>query len=395
MSFNLNYATKGIDFSGLGQGIAQGLMMAAQDRRFREEQARRDVEQFRDNYNPKNIQTKDIPDFTTAFEDYKQTALQFSRLNKGRAKSIELAAATKAKELALNKMNTIYSQSAKVNEYANSLADYSKLLGGKGYRVPQQISDRMNYILKTPSNQIKDEDFVDPRTINVEPNANDLRVSQMMFKNIDKEIDTDIDEVIKENVPGIGDVEIKAKTKYKVSNPETVISTALMSLNSLDTMDNTFKDQVDLLKQGLSITQTDIIEDESLAPVRMQAEAKLKDIQNKLGDDTFDPLEVDDEYLKAILFADSFGGFNRLRQGSFYDKTEFEAALKLKGLKNTDKKFAEAVRQFEERNTNTQTGLGLRAQSLDLANKRFDFLKNKPKKNSNVGAFFSKIPQKP
>ena len=51
MSFNLNYATKGIDVSGLGQGIAQGLVMAAQDKRYREEIARRDVEQFRDNYN--------------------------------------------------------------------------------------------------------------------------------------------------------------------------------------------------------------------------------------------------------------------------------------------------------------------------------------------------------
>jgi len=369
--------------------------MAAQDKRYREEIARKDVEEFRNNYNPKNLQTKDIPDFTTAFEDYKQTALQFSRLNKGRSSSIELAAATKAKELALNKMNTIYSQSAKVNEYANSLADYSKLLGGKGYRVPQQISDRMNYILKTPSNQIKDEDFVDPRTINIEPNANDLRASQMMFKSIDKGIDTDVDEVIKQNVPGIGDVEIKAKTKYKIGNPETVINTAKLGLQSIDTMDNTFKDQVDLLKKGLSITQTDIIEDESLAPFRTQAEAKLKDLQNKLGDDTFNPLEVDEEDLKAVLYADSFGGFDKIPQGSYYDRTAFEAALKLKGLKNTDKKFEEAVREFEIKNANTQTGLGLRAQSLDLANKRFDFLKNKPKKNSNVGALFSKIPQKP
>lgn len=395
MSFNLNYATKGIDFSGLGQGIAQGLMMSAQNKRLREEQARRDVEQFRENYNPKNIQTKDIPDFTTAFEDYKQTALQFSRLNKGRAKSIELAAATKAKELALNKMNTIYSQSAKVNEYANSLADYSKLLGGKGYRVPQQISDRMNYILKTPSNQIKDEDFVDPRTINVEPNANDLRASQMMFKSIDKGIDTDIDEVIKQNVPGIGDVEIKAKTKYKIGNPETVINTAKLGLQSIDTMDNTFKDQVDLLKKGLSITQTDIIEDESLAPFRTQAEAKLKDLQNKLGDDTFDPLEIDEEDLKAILYADSFGGFDRIRQGSTYDKTAFEAALKVKGLTDKDNKFKEAVRQFEIRNTNTQTGLDLREQGLGLQRERFNFLKNKPKKNSNAAALLGGVTKNP
>ena len=391
----IDFRVQGVDFSGLGQGIAQGLVMAAQNKRYREEVARRDVEEFRNNYNPKNLQTKDIPDFTTAFEDYKQTALQFSRLNKGRSSSIELAAATKAKELALNKMNTIYSQSAKVNEYANSLADYSKLLGAKGYRVPQQISDRMNYILKTPSNQIKDEDFVDPRTINIEPNANDLRASQMMFKSIDKGIDTDVDEVIKQNIPGIGDVEIKAKTKYKVGNPETVINTAKLGLNSIDTMDNTFKDQVDLLKKGLSITQTDIIEDESLAAARIQAEAKLKDLQNKLGDDTFNPLEIDEEDLKAVLYADSFGGFDRIPQGSYYDKTAFEAALKSKGLTDKDNKFKEAVRQFEIKNANTQTGLGLREQGLGLQREKFNFSKSKVKKNSNLGAFFGGIQKNP
>jgi hypothetical protein len=391
----IDFRVQGVDFSGLGQGIAQGLMMAAQNTRLREEQARKDVEEFRNNYNPKNIQTKDIPDFTTAFEDYKQTALKFAKLNKGRSSSIELAAATKAKEMALNKMNTIYSQSAKVNEYANSLADYSKLLGGKGYRVPQQISDRMNYILKTPSNQIKDEDFVDPRTINIEPNSNDLRASQMMFKSIDKGIDTDVDEVIKQNVPGIGDVEIKAKTKYKVANPDTVINTAKLGLHSIDTMDNTFKDQVDLLKKGLSITQTDIIEDESLAPARIQAEAKLKDLQSKLGDNTFNPLEVDDEDLKAVLYADSFGGFDKIPQGSFYDKTAFEAALKSKGLTDKDNKFKEAIRQFEIKNANTQTGLGLREQGLGLQREKFNFSKSKAKKNSNLGAFFGGIQKNP
>lgn len=217
----------------------------------------------------------------------------------------------------------------------------------------------------------------------------------MMFKSIDKGIDTDVDEVIKQNIPGIGDVEIKAKTKYKVGNPETVINTAKLGLNSIDTMDNTFKDQVDLLKKGLSITQTDIIEDESLAAARIQAEAKLKDLQNKLGDDTFNPLEIDEEDLKAVLYADSFGGFDRIPQGSYYDKTAFEAALKSKGLTDKDNKFKEAVRQFEIKNANTQTGLGLREQGLGLQIEKFKFSKSKVKKNSNLGAFFGGIQKNP
>lgn len=376
MSFNLNYVTQGLDFSGLGQGIAQGLLMAAQERRFREQQARADVEQFRENYNPKNILTKDIGDFTTAFEDYKRTALDFARLNKGRTNSQQLAAATKAKELALNKMNTIYNQSAKVNEYLRNATDYADQLTRNKYRVPSEISDRINYIIKTPSNMIKDEDLIDPRKISIAPNADDVRKSQMIFNSIQKGIDTDIDEVIKENVPGVGEVQIKAKTKYKVAKPETVLSTAMLNLASIDTMDNAFKDEADNFREALSITETDIIENESLRPIRIAAEAKLKDLQSRIGAN-FNPLETDDENLKAILYADSFGGFDRIPQGSYYDESEFKNALKIAGVNEKEQRRIIAERQFNQRMGMAQQGLNLRGQSLQLGKDKFNWQKTK------------------
>jgi hypothetical protein len=378
MSFNLNYVTQGLDFSGLGQGIAQGLQQAAAMKRLREEQARKDIEQFRENYNTKNILAKDIADFTTAFEEYKTKALELARLNKGRSKSQKLAEATKAKEFALNKMNSIYSQSAKVNEYAKTLSDYADQLSKNKYRVPQQIADKMNYVLKTPSSMIKDDDMIDPRTIKIEPNANDIRTSQLLFKNIENGIDSDVTEVIKENVPGIGDVEIKAMKNYKVKDPETVLNSAKLALDSMDTLDNKYKDEVDLLKKGLSITETDIIENEALRPIRTQAEARLKDLQNKIGGD-FNPFDTDEGNLKAILYADSFGGFDRIPQKTYYDKTAFEDALKLKGIQNQDARYKKAVSDFERRMQMQQQGLDLRSQSLQLSNEKFDYFKQNKK----------------
>lgn len=381
MSFNLNYVTQGLDFSGLGQGIAQGLLISAQNRRLREEQARQDVREFKQNYNTKNILTKDIPDFTTAFEDYKATALQLARLNKGRSNSQKLAEATKAKELALNNMNAIYNQSAKVNQYLKVLSDYSEQLESNKYRVPQQISDRMNYILKTPSSLIKDEDFVNPREIDIAPNMDDVKKSQSIFNSIDDNIETSVDETIMENVPGIGEVPIKKMTVIKYSNPETVLNMAKLGLEEGAPFDNTFKDEAAALKQALSITDTDIIENESLRDVRTRAEAELKDLQNKLGP-AFDPLSISDDDLKAVLYANSFGGFDKRPQRTFYDTEKFKAALKLKGFKDKDEKFQEAVRQFEIRNANTQAGLNLRGQSLDLSNRRFDFYQKNKKTGS-------------
>ena len=376
MSFNLNYVTQGLDFSGLGQGIAQGLLMSAQEKRFREQQARADVEQFRENYNPKNILTKDIADFTTAFEDYKKTALEFARLNKGRTNSLKLAAATKAKEMALNKMNSIYTQSAKINTYAKNLADYADTLEKNKYRVPEQIAQQMSYITKTPSSMIKDEDLIDPRKINIAPNADDFRKSQLIFKSIDKGIDTDVDDVIKENVPGVGEVQIKAKTKYKVANPETVLSAAKLALEGIDTYDNTFKEEADALKKALSITVTDIIENESLRPIKIQAEARLKELQNRVGPD-FNPLEIDEEDLKAVLYADSFGGFDRIPQGSYYDESEFKNALKIAGVNEKEQRRIIAQRQFNQRMEATQQGLNLRAQGLQLGKDKFNWQQTK------------------
>ncbi len=371
MSFNLNYVTQGLDFTAFGQGISEGLKQAAQYKLLREEQARKDVEQFRENYNTKNILAKDIADFTTAFEDYKTKALELSRLNKGRSNSQKLAEATKAKEFALNKMNSIYSQSAKVNQYAKYLADYSDQLSKSKYRVPSEVSDKMNYILKTPSSLIKDEDMIDPRTIKVGPNANDIRTSQILFNSIEKGIDQDVTENIPVTVPGIGDVNIKTITKFKYRNPATVLSEAGMGLAGMDYMDNQYQDEANALKQALSITETDIIENESLRPIKAQAEAQLVDLKNKLGND-FDPLNTDDQTLKAALYANDFGGFDRMPQGTSSDKSEFERALRLRGLKDKDKRFTEALSQFDQKLELQRQGLGLRAQSNQLAREKFE-----------------------
>ena len=374
MAINWGLMTEGVDFSGLGQGIAQGLVIAAREKRFREQQARADVEQFRDNYNPKNILAKDIGDFTTAFEDYKRTALEFARLNKGRTNSQRLAEATKAKELALNKMNTIYEQSAKVNQYLKNATDYADQLTRNKYRVPSQISDRINFIIKTPSNMIKDEDLIDPRNIDIAPNADDFRKSQLIFKSIDKSVEPVVDEVITENIPGVGDVQIKAMTKYKFADPEAVLDQAKLGLESIDTFDNQFKNEADALKKALSITETDIVENEQLRPIRIAAEAKLQDLQNKIGAN-FNPNNDDD--LKAALYADSFGAFNRLKQGSYYDESEFKNALKIAGLKEKDTRYQESVRQFRERMKIAQQGLNLRGQSLQLGRDKFNWQQTK------------------
>lgn len=391
MAINWGLMTEGVDFSGLWQGIAQGLVIAAREKRFREQQARADVEQFRDNYNPKNILAKDIGDFTTAFEDYKRTALEFARLNKGRTNSQRLAEATKAKELALNKMNTIYEQSAKVNQYLKNATDYADQLTRNKYRVPSQISDRINYIIKTPSNMIKDEDLIDPRNIDIAPNADDFRKSQLIFKSIDKSVEPVVDEVITENVPGIGDVQIKAMTKYKFADPEAVLDQAKLGLESIDTFDNQFKNEADALKKALSITETDIVENEQLRPIRIAAEAKLQDLQNKIGAN-FNPNNDDD--LKAALYADSFGAFNRLKQGSYYDESEFKNALKKAGLKEKDTRYQESVRQFNQRMKIAEQGLNLRGQSLQLGKDKFNWQQTNKKDGGLAAAVAAALGKK-
>lgn len=140
----IDFRVQGVDFSGVGNAIAGAIQQSAEIRRREDALAEQRVDEFQKNYNPSKLRGQDLPVFTTAFENYKQAALKYSRLNRGGAKPAEIALANEIKDRALNEMNNIYQKSASVNEKQAEYAEYIKNARLKGYSIPDNVNNTYN-----------------------------------------------------------------------------------------------------------------------------------------------------------------------------------------------------------------------------------------------------------
>lgn len=133
------YRPSFVDVSGLTAGLSRGIEMAAQRKRQEDALAEQRVDDFLKTYRPDKLRDSDIPEFTNAYNKYKQAALQYSRMNRSGAKSEQLALANKAMNDALSGLNSVYGTSVKA---ANKMAEYAeaiKIGRAKGLSIPQEM----------------------------------------------------------------------------------------------------------------------------------------------------------------------------------------------------------------------------------------------------------------
>ena len=89
----IDFRVQGVDFSGIGQGIAQGLLMRAQLKKEQDLIVQKNLEDFEKNYDKTKLRDQDLAPFTMAFKDYKEAALRYSRMNRsGRVSSAKATA---------------------------------------------------------------------------------------------------------------------------------------------------------------------------------------------------------------------------------------------------------------------------------------------------------------
>jgi hypothetical protein len=135
------YRPSFVDVSGLSQGIAQGFQKAMQIKQQTDLIVEREINDFQKNYNPEKLRTQDLGSFTRAFQNYKQSALQYSRLNRGGAKPEEIAVANELKDRALNEMSNMYSKSVAASSKQAEYADFIKTARLKGYSIPSNVNN--------------------------------------------------------------------------------------------------------------------------------------------------------------------------------------------------------------------------------------------------------------
>lgn len=148
------YRPSFVDVSGLTSGVSRGLEVAAQLKKQQDALAEAKTDDFLKTYQPGKLRQMDIPDFTNSYTNYKQSALNYSRLNRGGAKPEVLAIAKANMDKSLGEMNSIYSKSATAAEKQAEYAEYLKTARIKGYDVPAEVSAFTNTLSSTPISKI-------------------------------------------------------------------------------------------------------------------------------------------------------------------------------------------------------------------------------------------------
>jgi hypothetical protein len=153
------YRPSFVDVSGLTEGISRGLEMAAMEKKRQDSLAEQSVDEYLKNYRPDKLRDNDIGVFTGAFNDYKQAALRYSRMNRGGAKPQEIAFAKAIMDKSLNNLNSLYTNSASSANKLAEYADYIKKARMSGLDIPQEVTANYNMLLsnsidKLDSNKI-------------------------------------------------------------------------------------------------------------------------------------------------------------------------------------------------------------------------------------------------
>lgn len=369
----LNFYTQGVDFSGLGQGIARGLEQAYAIKRQEDLRVQKSLDDFEKNYNTEKLRVQDLPAFTTAFKDYKEYALKYSRLNRGGAKPEEIAIANEIKDRALNELKDIYSKSSMANQFLQERNEYRKIMANKDRDIPEEVNTQIMQLSTMPAKDIDFKSFTSPYEIDLKPSQKDVSSVSKLFKDLPKSVDEDVEETQDFDVPGYGKAKVRVMGKYKKANYDDAINVANIALlNSRISNEN--KDDYEMLIQGLNLP--DDVADPRLAILKKNANNTIQSIEANTGR-KFKSIE---EITPSLLLAYKMGGLSRQRVGYRTDKDELNAAFKTAGIKMSKDRFNQMIKSDKNIQENRIFGQTMQKQ-------KFEYKKEQDKnKGSKFGA---------
>ena len=323
------YRPSFVDVSGLTAGISRGLEIAAQQKRQEDQLAEARVDDFLKTYQPGKLRQMDIPDFTNAYNNYKQAALTYSKINRGGGKAEDLAASKAMMDRAQSELNSVYQKSATAANKHAEYVDYFKNARMKGYEVPNEVS---KYINGLSSSRISD--------LNVEeiPSAYsfDLVPKEIDWDGISKTLDMsgaklkDID-TIREKVPYGKDIKgnilyADQVTKLAGRDPYSTVEMISRLGKANPKIYNTSKEDFMLLKQGIA----------NNSPASIQRFEEIKQY--------FPTVKTVDDVVPEMVFGLPF--YRKQSQGTTIDKSGAEQQYRqVKDVEDIQLKRAEIAKK--------------------------------------------------
>lgn len=178
------YRPSFVDISGLSEGISQGLEMAAKIKRQEDALAEARIDDFMKMYQPGKLMQNHIPEFTNAYNNYKQAALQYTKLNRGGANPEQLAASKAMMDNALTGLNNVYSTSVKTAEKLAETSEVMKFARTKGLSIPEQLNNDYKLLSSSPVSQLSGTIDKMPSAYSYNIQSEDIDYTKL-FKDLD------------------------------------------------------------------------------------------------------------------------------------------------------------------------------------------------------------------
>ncbi len=336
MSFNLNYVTQGLDFTAFGQGIAQGLQQAAARRMQQEAIVRKEIDDFKSTYDTGKIMGKDIPLFASTFDEYRNKAIEFNKLNRGGANTEKISAKKAELDSIKGKLNKVYEDSAKAANVLADMVKYADRMTNSGYALPDDMNRTMMMLKTKPVDQINFDKIKAPTAYTFKANEKDFTTLDGALKGI-KENKGSVDvpgksfdiEIGTKGEKGYQVISVPEKEQFTIKDQYAVLGRVTDALNADALIKNAAVDQKASLQASLNSTATDT--DSLIA----------KQLAKKTADKILTAYpELEGDITKAspaMVIAANRGYLDRNTLGTSVSMKEFNAKLAALKLNMNDK----------------------------------------------------------
>ena len=208
MSFNLNYVTQGLDFSGFGQGIAQGIRIATERKLEQDKMFDSEWKEFSRMFDPSKLSDSDREDYIQAFQQTHKIAKELNKAERG-GSTEQINELDMQLQKAQGKMASIYGRSKMKNEKAIRVDKEIERLQKLGYTIPTQYKMYRNSLATKKASEITDDELEGDFQIDLMPTPKQNAETRSMF---DKSKTTFVKSNLKQEtikLPVIGDVVIE------------------------------------------------------------------------------------------------------------------------------------------------------------------------------------------
>ncbi len=176
----LNFYTQGVDLTGLGEGIAQGMKIASQRQMEEQKMFDNDWKEYSRMFDPTKISDSDRADYITAFQENKELAKRQLRAETGRSKE-NLDELDKQLRISQANLASIYGKSKLKNDKILRLTKEMETAQKSGYVVPLEYKQFVSKLAKTPVSNLAETDLEQEMSLNLSPKAQDVMTTRSMI----------------------------------------------------------------------------------------------------------------------------------------------------------------------------------------------------------------------